>query len=214
LFFESAGYLPVGNTLIAGNFCRSGFAPFGPDVGGPSPNAASITSKNHNLIGLQDGSSGWAVNDLRGSIAAGVIDPVLGPLQFNNGGQTPTMAPLPCSPAIDTGDAMNQPLDQIGQTRPVIVRGISNAGDGSDIGAFELQSFPQIALSIVQDTNNVTISWPAQGTACYLLQESPTLNPPMWVNSTKVVNQTGSLYQVVIPQLVSSNLFFQLLYPN
>ncbi len=67
-------------------------------------------------------------------------DPLLGPLQ-DNGGPTQTMAPMPDSPAIDAGKAFGLSTDQSGQARPVDFSGVANAagGDGSDIGAFELQ---------------------------------------------------------------------------
>jgi hypothetical protein len=68
-------------------------------------------------------------------------DPLLGPLQ-DNGGPTPTMAPGEGSPAIDAGKAFALAADQRGQARPVDFAEVPNAagGDGSDIGAFEVQS--------------------------------------------------------------------------
>jgi len=72
-------------------------------------------------------------------------DPVLGPLQ-DNGGPTFTHALLPGSPAIDKGKrdavaALANNTDQRGFLRPVDNPAIANApgGDGSDIGAFEVQ---------------------------------------------------------------------------
>ena len=67
-------------------------------------------------------------------------NPDLGPLQ-DNGGPTQTMALLPGSPAIDTGDSSGLSTDQRGDPRPVDFSGLPNAagGDGADIGAFELQ---------------------------------------------------------------------------
>lgn len=68
-------------------------------------------------------------------------DPLLGPLQ-NNGGATETRALLNGSPAIDKGGAVaGMTTDQRGGMRPVEFSGINNAvgGDGSDIGAFEVQ---------------------------------------------------------------------------
>jgi hypothetical protein len=67
-------------------------------------------------------------------------DPQLGPLQ-NNGGPTPTEAPSASSPVIDKGKAFGLATDQRGVLRPIDFPSIPNAagGDGSDIGAFELQ---------------------------------------------------------------------------
>lgn len=70
------------------------------------------------------------------------IDPKLGPLQ-NNGGPTQTMALLPGSPAIDTGNPSGctdggghlLKADQRGQPRPD-----KDETTGCDMGAFELQS--------------------------------------------------------------------------
>jgi hypothetical protein len=65
------------------------------------------------------------------------FDPMLGALA-DNGAMTPTMALLPTSPAIDTGDDSVCPLtDQRGVSRP--------QGLGCDIGAFELA--PKLMLT-------------------------------------------------------------------
>jgi hypothetical protein len=62
------------------------------------------------------------------------IDPQLGPLQ-DNGGQSWTMALLPGSPAIDSGNNLNAPdWDQRGPGFPRIVNGTI------DRGAFEVQN--------------------------------------------------------------------------
>ena len=68
------------------------------------------------------------------------IDPVLAA----NGGPTATHALLPGSPAIDRGSAFGALADQRGLPRPSDFPAIANAlgGDGSDIGAFELQAPP------------------------------------------------------------------------
>ncbi len=84
----------VQNTIVALN----------QDPTGPDPDVAgAFISLGHNLIGDDDGSSGFgAAGDQVGSSAA-PIDPRLGPLQ-NNGGPTQTMALLAGSPAVDAGD--------------------------------------------------------------------------------------------------------------
>jgi hypothetical protein len=86
----------------------------------------------------EDGSCGFSEpTDLTG--AAG-LDPVL----RDNGGPTPTHALLPGSPALDRGSAFGSSTDQRGLPRPVDFATVSNTegGDGSDIGAFELQALP------------------------------------------------------------------------
>lgn len=74
------------------------------------------------------------------------MDPMLGPLQ-DNGGPTFTCALLGGSPAIDQGrrdrfSALALNTDQRGFPRPVVFASIPKppGGDGSDIGAFELQA--------------------------------------------------------------------------
>lgn len=69
------------------------------------------------------------------------VDPMLGPLA-DNGGPTPTHALLPGSAAIDRGSAFGSTVDQRGLDRRVDFATVSNTegGDGSDIGAFELQA--------------------------------------------------------------------------
>ena len=65
-------------------------------------------------------------------------DPLLGSLTAN-GGPTPTMAPAEGSPVIDAGSAFGLTTDQRGLARPSDFPSLSNAGDGSDIGAVEVQ---------------------------------------------------------------------------
>src|SRR5439155_21558000 len=68
------------------------------------------------------------------------IDPLLGPLQ-SNGGPTFTHALLSGSTAIEGGHSGGFTTDQRGFARPVDDPVVTNAtgGDGSDIGAYEVQ---------------------------------------------------------------------------
>ncbi|HEU5063778.1 MAG TPA: choice-of-anchor Q domain-containing protein [Solirubrobacterales bacterium] len=102
------------------------------DVGGLS----TLSSGGYNLD--EDGSCGFG----QGSDLTGV-DPMLGPLA-DNGGPTATHALLAGSVAIDRGNSFGAVVDQRGLPRPVDFTAISNAegGDGSDVGAFELQPPP------------------------------------------------------------------------
>jgi hypothetical protein len=144
-----------GNTLVALNVTASGgqngvnaddggiTVPLGANAAGSGPGlAGDFTSQGFNLIGAADGSTGvtnGVQSDQAGSIAE-PINPLIGPLQMN-GGPTPTHALLPGSPAINQGDSFGADTDQRGDRRPFLYPGIPNAhgGDGSDIGAFELQ---------------------------------------------------------------------------
>jgi hypothetical protein len=111
------------------------------DVGGLD----TIVSGGFNLD--EDGSCEFG----EGSDLAGVIAG-LGPLA-ENGGPTPTHALLDGSIAIDRGNSFGAATDQRGLPRPVDFAAISNkeGGDGSDIGAFEVQApAPGAAPVLVQ----------------------------------------------------------------
>jgi hypothetical protein len=104
--------------------------------GSCSTEDAPLTSGGFNLD--EDGSCGFG----HGSDLIGV-DPLLGPL-LENGGPTPTHALLTGSIAIDRGNSFGATADQRGFPRPSNFAAISDkeGGDGSDIGAFELQAPP------------------------------------------------------------------------
>jgi hypothetical protein len=197
-------FFMVGNTMIAGDGCLGAFACTAPDVNGV------VASQGFNLIGADDGnSSGWTVVapglDRLGTVAL-PLDPRLGPLQ-NNGGETPTMPPLAGSPAIDSGGPTSYATDQAGQHRPVTVAGIQNGGDGSDIGAYELQCSLEVpALSALRSGNGVILTWPWPS-RCFVLQQS--LDLINWVNSNFPINLVGNQNQVVINP-APGNLFFRL----
>ena len=102
-------------------------------------------------------------------------DPQLGPLEAN-GGPTATIAPAPTSPAVDHGAGSGQAADQRGVQRPIEFPQIPNSaaagGDGSDIGAFELQPVSGLSLGRLQRnrkkgtaTLTVTVPVPGNGTA-------------------------------------------------
>ena len=162
------GVTSVGNladTIVAANTAGTS-----PDVVG------SFTTGGYNLIGIRDGSSGFANGSSHDLVGTQVspLAPALGTLA-DNGGTTPTMALLAGSPAIDQGNSTGLTTDQRGRLRPYDYAGIANAagGDGSDIGAFEL-SLP--FLNIARSANNVVLSWSASDTG-YTLQAKTNLNP-------------------------------------
>jgi len=136
VFVASPAVANVKSTLIAGN----GASSKGPDA------YVAFSSQGYNLVGKIEGSSGLgAGTDLSGT-AANPLDPKLDPKGLqNNGGPTLTIALLPGSPAIDHGTSNslvgNLSTDQRGAgfLRIRDDPGISNANDGADIGAFELQ---------------------------------------------------------------------------
>ena len=157
---KSGGTRPTfKNTIVAANDASV----IAPDVGN------SFTSQGHNLIGNNEGSSGFTNGqngDLVGT-ATNPIDPMLGPLA-NNGGPTLTHALLEGSPAIDKGNSFGATTDQRGQPRPHDFASIANAtgGDASDIGSFEVQPAPNEAPTVAV----------AQGGACGTTDMRGTIN--------------------------------------
>ena len=121
----------------------------------------AFTSQGYNLIGKKDLSTGFTnVTDQTGTVAL-PLNPQLDPAgALNNGGPTPTIALLVGSPAIDKGrnfatDTVGNPIltDQRGAGFPRTFNdpSITNAvgADGTDIGAFELQTaVPPVTLDI------------------------------------------------------------------
>jgi len=103
--------------------------------------AGDFASRGFNLIGTGDWGTGFTNRVSADQVGsnANPINPLLGPLQMN-GGFTPTHALLWGSPAIDQGNCFGIHQDQRDHHRPYNYPSIPNAigGDGSDIGAFEL----------------------------------------------------------------------------
>jgi len=155
---QCVGAFSLRNTIVAGNTAYGGFGnvtyPAGGTTSGPDVDG-TVSSQGFNLIGLSDGSSGWILNgtglDLTGSTAS-PLDPLLGPLQ-NNGGPTPTMALLPCSPAVDAGST-DVSTDQRGQPRPY--------GNAPDIGAYELQAPSAFHLVVLANGPGTVAVVPSQ----------------------------------------------------
>ncbi len=105
--------------------------------GGPQSCAGDISSGGFNL---DDGNScGFGQSSDLVNVSPG-LDLSLEYL----GGPTPTHALLSGSVAIDRGNSFGSSIDQRGLPRPSDFPAISNkeGGDGSDIGAFELQAPP------------------------------------------------------------------------
>jgi uncharacterized protein YndB with AHSA1/START domain len=122
----NAANAKVTGSIIANNNLTS--TPIG-DVSGDG----EFISGGNNLISNGDDATGFIESDIVGTDAQ-PIDPNLGELQ-NNGGSTPTQELLAGSPAIDAGsNPDNLTTDQRGEGFDRTV------GDGTDIGAFEVQN--------------------------------------------------------------------------
>jgi hypothetical protein len=126
--YSASNILAVGGTTHIKNTIVS-------DPGGQDNCVVSLTSDGYNLS--DDAGCGFTgTGDQQG------VDPMLAPALASNGGPTKTYALLPGSPAIDKGlSSAGETVDQRGMTRPWDFPDITNAsgGDGTDVGAFEVQ---------------------------------------------------------------------------
>lgn len=139
----------LSSTIVAGNHNANA-----PDVW-----AEMKTDSAYNLIGDGTGltdSSGQTTNQI--GTAANPIDPLLGPLA-DNGGPTHTHALSPGSPAIDQGvkvdysaSTTHLSTDQRGLIRTADQPSVSNAADGTDIGAYEALATPCPAITLSPST--------------------------------------------------------------
>ncbi len=137
----------IRNSIVAGNCTRTTGAICSqaatPDVfsfGG------DYTSQGYNLIGNAGTAGGFNQTGDQTGTSAAPLNPQLAPLA-DNGGTTPTHSLLGTSPAIDKGNCFGCSLDQRGAARQLDFPNFPNAsgGDGSDIGALELQLAPTAA---------------------------------------------------------------------
>jgi hypothetical protein len=187
------GTIILNNVLAAGNSSTTNSAS---DVKG------NFVSQGNNFIETADGSTGLTngVNgDQVGTLAA-PLDAKLGPLQYN-GGSTMTKALLAGSPAIDQGGTNGLAVDQRGRLRPVDDPAIANAGNGngSDIGAFELQSQPITLAVPLKNGSNIVISFLSEIGQLYRIERNDRLDGSLWTTVTDNVAGTGAILQVNEP---------------
>jgi hypothetical protein len=144
-----------------------------------------------NLTGITNGTS----NNHVGTVAV-PLNPRLGALT-NNGGPTPTEAPLLGSPVIDAGVSINVPAntatDQRGATR--VVNGVA------DIGAVEFQD-AALTVAIAPASGNV----PVGGTASFAVTVTntsghalPTDNSILSVTLSSGLTATSPLTFILAP---------------
>lgn len=143
-FYNNDGDLEIGSTILSnsgGNISQNG--------------ATTVVSDGYNL------SSDNQTLLLNQTSDQNNTDPKLDPAGLqNNGGTTQTIKLQTGSPAIDQGKNQGVFGDQRSLTRPIDFPGIANplGGDGSDIGAYEvqdsLQTTPNFVVNVVTDTND------------------------------------------------------------
>jgi len=145
------GTTTLRNTLIVGNNTQGG-----------NPNALDVeglfTTQGYNIIGvMQAGATPVPATADQFGVTNAQVN--LAPLA-NNGGPTPTHALVSPSIAIDQGNSFGLTTDQRGNTRPCDIATIPNAsgGDGSDVGAFELQGACFVNHPPVARCKNITVS--------------------------------------------------------
>lgn len=133
------GAIEAGNTIIAD--------PVGPTS--TNCDAAALSTNGFNLE--------YSTTAASCGLGAGTdltSNPLLDPNLQNNGGPTQTIALLTGSPAIDKGSNAGQTLlfaneDQRGLARPSNFPAITDAANGTDIGAFEVQVSPVVTPPVV-----------------------------------------------------------------
>ena len=159
--YSSSSTVTLNNTIVAGNTNLSGGVPN--DIDG-----TISTNSAYNLIGdgaaMSGISNGNAFHNQVGT-DSNPINPLLGPLQ-NNGGPTKTMALLPGSPAIGTGEIVDGiTTDQRGYPRPA---------SNPDIGACQGPP-PPAAVTTAPLTNESELTWDAvPGASSYQVWRSTT----------------------------------------
>lgn len=163
------------NNLLGGNNAPAGMGEScaNPDIG---YGAGTLTSLGYNLEDYDYCGFTQATDQP-------ATEPAIGPLA-DNGGATQTHALLGGSPGIDQGNCPGFAADQRGLPRPVDIPGIPDAGDGCDIGTYELQSLSLIDLTKTAGTDPAacaetnTIVLPLGGgdvTYCYQVENSGTV---------------------------------------
>jgi len=195
-------FVYVRNSIIARNT-----APTDPDTYG------NFGSQGYNLIGNSGSTTGWSAGNGDQVGSGGFpVNPLLGPLQ-DNGGPTPTMSPLPGSPAIDKGKTGASVTDQRGRTRPFEYVTIPNAtgGDASDIGAAEL-SPDSPHLNIQRAGSAIVLSWSTNAFDFRLQSATNLAASNNWATVAGAPVIMGNQYHLTNGAPTGSQ-FYRLIYP-
>jgi hypothetical protein len=157
-FYATAGFTQfygtgtVKNSIVSGNSPADYAAPT--DLPGGTANSAIKAA--YSLMGT---SADNPYSDLVPGSNIPSADPMLGPLA-DNGGDLRTMLPSQDSPVIDKGLSASG-VDARGLTRVVDLTDFANAagGNGSDIGAVELQTSEYKPPTPPAPSNNFSFGW-------------------------------------------------------
>jgi hypothetical protein len=190
LFLSAA--VDCGDTILAYNVAGTG-----PDCSG------TINSSDYNLIQNTSGATvtGTTTHNITGQ------NPLLGALA-DNGGLSPTLAPLAGSPVLDKGKNLGPATDQRGAPRPFDFLSIPNAagGDGSDIGAFESGS-PRLAIQ--KAGSAAVLSWPSYYGGFTVQSVTNVTLSNAWTAVAGIPVVSGSQY-VFANGTLSGNKFYRL----
>jgi hypothetical protein len=134
--YEGNDILRIRSTIVAGNTATEG----GPDLSHLNTMEDERDGFFDVGFSLVGSTAGAEVTESPAGTNLFGVDPQLGPLA-SNGGPTQTHLPAATSPALDKGIANGLATDQRGLARTGDLGAIANAtgGDGTDIGATELQ---------------------------------------------------------------------------
>jgi CSLREA domain-containing protein len=134
--FRAGGTVTIRSSIVAANRNNSAV----PDVAG------EFASSGYNLIGNVGGATGFTTTGDQTGNSTATLNPQISALGSSNGA-TPTHALQSNSPALDKGSSFGIATDQRGFLRPFDISAITNASDGADIGAFEMQVTPAFGIA-------------------------------------------------------------------
>jgi hypothetical protein len=128
-----------------------------------------------------------------------------------NGGETPTHALMPDSPALDRAEtqygSLGDQQDQRGAPCANYLDFASHPGptDGSDIGAFEL-GFPPLAIARTEE--EATLSWPDWNGGGFVVEVSTNVVSNDWTTEGGATTQVKN--QFIFKTPVEGTRFFRL----
>lgn len=176
----------IRNSIFYGNTRTMSLTPSNVIVSG-SDGWGSMKSLGNNLFGVTNELTGFHANDLLN------INPMLGPLR-DNGGPVFTHALLAGSPAIDAGTNIGLAFDARGQPRTIDDPTVPNAsdGDGTDIGAFEVN--PVLTATETRRVGaNVQVRFTTVSDKTYGVEYRPEVGEGPWMALPGIVTGTGGI---------------------
>jgi hypothetical protein len=163
------GTVTIVNSILAGSVGGSDVVNIFPATTSAGTNLGSVilTAREPNILQTFTNSGGTFISN--GVLAA---NPLLGPLA-DNGGPTPTMLPLPGSPAIDAGDSkFASATDQRGQPRI--------SGASVDLGAVEVPGPPFFTTFVFTNTAQIQLQFRATAGLSYTVLTTTILSQTNW----------------------------------